>query len=245
MLTDANRKVSIIAYFLSEYNEDALRALGYSTYTDAFRCLSALFGKTNNYMKLRRDEFDALNGSPRQGFNKRPPKPEVQILYDGLKGFRFDEMLEIVKELIADTEMPVSISHLTTADKQALAAFSEDDYERILNTADPTAEIERKPGIVNRRIFNREIPQSLKALYRYRCQICGATATIMYGVDVSEAHHIKPFTKSMDNSPRNIAVLCPDHHRIVHKAKAVFDREKCQFIYETANADSLMLNLHL
>lgn len=68
MLTDANRKVSIIAYFLSEYNEDALRALGYSTYTDAFRCLSALFGKTNNYMKLRRDEFDALNSSPRQGF---------------------------------------------------------------------------------------------------------------------------------------------------------------------------------
>lgn len=53
MLTDANRKVSIIAYFLSEYNEDALRALGYSTYTDAFRCLSALFGKTKMILLKR------------------------------------------------------------------------------------------------------------------------------------------------------------------------------------------------
>ena len=67
----------------------------------------------------------------------------------------------------------------------------------------------------------------------------------MYGVDVSEAHHIEFFSKSANNNPRNIIILCPDHHRIVHKAKAIFNYESHQFEYENARVDSLMYNLHL
>ena len=85
----------------------------------------------------------------------------------------------------------------------------------------------------------------MKKLYQYRCQICGATATVMYGVDVSEAHHIDFFTKSANNNPGNIIILCPDHHRIVHKAKAVFNFDMHQFEYENAKVDTLMYNLHL
>jgi hypothetical protein len=64
-------------------------------------------------------------------------------------------------------------------------------------------------------------------------------------VDVSEAHHIDYFVKSMNNDPSNIVILCPDHHRIVHKAKAVFNFDLHQFEYENAKVDRLMLNLHL
>ena len=85
----------------------------------------------------------------------------------------------------------------------------------------------------------------LKKLYQYRCQICGATATVMYGVDVSEAHHIDYFTNSANNNPGNIIILCPDHHRIVHKAKAIFNYDLHQFEYENAKVDALMYNLHL
>lgn len=67
MLTDANRKVSIIAYYLSKFDKDAIKTLGYDTFSSAFEGLSAKFGKTNNYMKLRRDEFDVLTGSSRKG----------------------------------------------------------------------------------------------------------------------------------------------------------------------------------
>ena len=93
--------------------------------------------------------------------------------------------------------------------------------------------------------FDDKIQNSLKKLYHYRCQVCGATATVMYGVDVSEAHHIDYFTKSANNNPGNIVILCPDHHRIVHKAKAVFNFELHQFEYENAKVDPLMFNLHL
>lgn len=59
MITDANRKVSIIAFYLSKFDMDAVRALGYTNFSRAFEGVSVRFGKNNNYMKLRRDEFDA------------------------------------------------------------------------------------------------------------------------------------------------------------------------------------------
>lgn len=94
-------------------------------------------------------------------------------------------------------------------------------------------------------IFDDRIQKSLKKLYQYRCQVCGATATVMYGVDVTEAHHLNYFSKTANNNPGNIVILCPDHHRIVHKAKAIFNYELHQFEYENARIDPLMYNLHL
>jgi len=60
MLTDANRNISVIAYYLSTFDKDAVHALSYDTYSGAFTDISARFGKANNYMKLRRNEFAAL-----------------------------------------------------------------------------------------------------------------------------------------------------------------------------------------
>lgn len=61
MLTDANRKISIIAYYLSRFDKDAIGTLGFDSYSSAFEGISKRFGKTNNYMKLRRDEFPMPN----------------------------------------------------------------------------------------------------------------------------------------------------------------------------------------
>ncbi len=82
-------------------------------------------------------------------------------------------------------------------------------------------------------------------LYNHRCQICGATAKVLYGVDVSEAHHIDPFTRSINNNSKNIVILCPDHHRIVHKTHAVFEYKTHMFMYDNAKTEKLLLNLHL
>lgn len=81
MLTDANRKVSIIAYYLSKFNMDAVHALGCDTYTSVFESVSTRFGKSNNYMKLRRDEFDVFMGGTRKGWHNRAPKVGVIRLH--------------------------------------------------------------------------------------------------------------------------------------------------------------------
>ena len=245
MLTDANRKVSIIAYYLSKFNMDAVHALGYGTYTDVFESASARFGKSNNYMKLRRDEFDVFMGGTRKGWHNRTPKAGVIRLHDELSHFTFDELTTIVNTLLADNDEPFIAPTVSTSDRQIITDYSESEIEQVLNYRDTNARIERRTATVNTRILDRHILDSLKKLYHYRCQICGATATVMYGVDVSEAHHIDYFVRSMNNSPQNIIILCPDHHRIVHKAKAVFDAERHLFAYENAKTDHLMLNLHL
>ncbi len=246
MITDANRKVSIIAYYLSKFDMDAVKALGYSTYTDAFHGMSQRFGKTNSYMRLRRDEFDPLIGKTnRRGWNMRNPRAGVLVLHNDLKNYTFEELTAIVNDLLIDDESKPNESLITEKDKKIITEFSEEEYERILNMGDAKTAIRSTIKEVNVRILNNKIQKTLKNLYQHRCQICGATAEIMYGVDVSEAHHIEYFTKSLNNNPSNIIILCPDHHRIVHKAKGIFDYETHCFMYENAKVDTLMYNLHL
>ncbi len=245
MLTDANRKLSIIAYYLSKFDKDAIHTLGYDTFSSAFEGISAKFGKSNNYMKLRRDEFDALTGSTRKGWHKRAPSPGVLLMHNDLKNYSFEEMTQIITDLINDSEDLYIAPKITASEAEILTDFSEEEIEQILNHSNVKSKIITRIGAINSRVFDDKVQKSLKALYRYRCQICGATATVMYGVDVSEAHHIEYFSKSANNSPRNIIILCPDHHRIVHKAKALFNYEFHRFEYENAKTDPLMYNLHL
>lgn len=245
MLADVNRKISIIAYYLSKFDMDAVKALGYENYSRAFEGISSRFGKNNNYLKLRRDEFDVLTGSSRKGWHKRPPIPTVILLHNDLKNYDFEELTRIVQALLSESDEIYVAPQITETERKIITEFSKEEIERIINQQDTKAKVVRRSGTTTARIFDDKIQTSLKKLYQYRCQVCGATATVMYGVDVSEAHHIDYFTKSANNNPGNIVILCPDHHRIVHKAKAVFNFELHQFEYENAKVDPLMFNLHL
>ena len=245
MLTDVNRKISIVAYYLSKFDLDAVRALGYESYSRAFTGISERFGKNNNYLKLRRDEFDVLTGSLRKGWHKRAPVPSVVLMHNDLKNYDFDTLTQIVKELIDDNDELYVATEFTADDQKIITQFTEEEIERIINQQDFTSKLVQRDRKANVRIFDDHIQKSLKKLYQYRCQICGATATVMYGVDVTEAHHLDYFSKTANNSPSNIVILCPDHHRIVHKTKAVFNFELHQFEYENAKVDTLMYNLHL
>ena len=191
-----------------------------------FRSMSKRFGKTNSYMRMRRDEFDPVIGKTnRHGFNMRNPRAGVLVLHNDLKNYTFEELTAIVSDLLIDDESIPNETVITESDKKIITEFSEEEYERILNMSDAKAAMRSTIKAVNVRILNNKIQKTLKNLYQHRCQICGATAEVMYGVDVSEAHHIEYFTKSLNNNASNIIILCPDHHRIVHKAKGILDRK--------------------
>lgn len=95
-----SKECSIIAYFFSKFDEEAVTALGYSSRSEAFRHLTELFNKKPNYIKLRRDEFDAIVSSVRQGWNKRPPSKTVWELHCELKFLSFDDMKTLVLSFI-------------------------------------------------------------------------------------------------------------------------------------------------
>ena len=222
-----------------------MKMLGYSTLTEAFSDLSFKFGKDNNYLKLRRDEFDPLTGSHRVGFNKRMPNALVESFHNGLKNYSFEELTQIVKTILADNDTFSIDEYERQQAKKILQGYTEDEIEAIINGKDSNAHIINTIKASKNRVFDVKIQHSLKGLYEYRCQICGARAIEMYGVDVSEAHHIQPFSLTANNDAKNVMIVCPDHHRIIHKAKPVFNYYQKAFLYDNGREDRLMYNIHL
>lgn len=245
MITDNNKKASIFAYYLSKFDRDALKELGFGTFTEAFTILSHLIGKGNNYIKLRRDEFDPLTGSHRLGWHKRAPAPSVEAYHNGLKRYTFEELTEIVKAIMNDTsEFVIKDDEIQQA-KRIITEYSEEELELVLNGKDANSRLIQHQGLIRSRVFDPQIPNSLKKLYEFRCQICGARAVEMYGVDISEAHHLELFSQTANNNADNIIIVCPDHHRIIHKAKPSFNKALLQFEYINGKNDTLMYNFHL
>lgn len=123
--------------------------------------------------------------------------------------------------------------------------FSEQEWESTINTADPSARIIKLERIVKFRRLDRSIAEGLKALYEYRCQVCGCSFSIPYGSHLIHAHHIDSFTRSLNNNPENIMILCPNHHGIVHDKHPEFDIKNKSFHYPNGLIEPLKINLHL
>lgn len=141
--------------------------------------------------------------------------------------------------------------HITSSEsaqiKESISGIDEEDFEYQSNykEVDDSARIETKEQIVKVRRLDRAIGESLKLFYGYRCQICGDNFAKKYNCVIAEAHHIVFFVSSLNNDASNIIVLCPNHHRIIHKANPVFEREKYSFIFPNGIEEKLILNKHL
>lgn len=245
-MTATNKILSIIAYYLSEYDIQAVTALGYETRNAAIQAISAKVGSGNNYLKLRRDEFDALpdSASQRKGWRNRPPIKEVVEMAAYLHQFSFDELTEIVKSFLSNNFEDQQISD-DTPDKAPQVPVQEEEIEQIMNTSDPSAgiRIAVQPG--KTRVYNRAIIFQLKHLYRGCCQICGQNPVEAYGSDITEAHHIEYFSKSHNNDPDNIIILCPNHHRLIHALNPAFDSSAMAFSCSNGKKLEVTLNYHL
>jgi 5-methylcytosine-specific restriction protein A len=131
--------------------------------------------------------------------------------------------------------------------RKAMVNEDEQEYEASINynTIDPTATIATVNQVAKIRKLNRAIGETLKLLYNYRCQICGENISARYGVNIVESHHIDPFVESLNNNAENQIIICPNHHRIIHRARPVFDRRKLIFVYHNGLEERVILNQHL
>lgn len=95
------------------------------------------------------------------------------------------------------------------------------------------------------RQLDRSIGYSLKRLYDFRCQMTGERIGSEYDALVVEAHHIVPFTESMNNDTSNIIIVSPNYHRIIHKAKPEWDNKKLSFKFLNGLLERVKINKHL
>jgi 5-methylcytosine-specific restriction protein A len=105
---------------------------------------------------------------------------------------------------------------LVSEDASSVAALLKDE--------DPGLAAERRAYLeaaVPRR--SKAHVQQLHRLYDGRCQVCGLHPRTEFTVELCEAHHVHWLSRGGDDRLENLVLLCPTHHRAVHRADAPFD----------------------
>jgi 5-methylcytosine-specific restriction protein A len=162
-----------------------------------------------------------------------------------------EEKREYIVLYTTPIENTFFFEHITSSEavqiRHSISGINEEDFELQSNykKIDDSARIETKEQIIKVRRLDRAIGESLKLFYNYRCQICGDNFSEKYNCRIVEAHHIDFFVSSLNNDASNITVLCPNHHRVIHKANPTFKRERLSFIYPNGLEERLKLNKHL
>ena len=129
--------------------------------------------------------------------------------------------------------------------KTIVSTMSDLDFETFEPREDKNAGIKQVTRLQKVRQLDRSIGDSLKLLYDYRCQMTGEKEGDEYNALVVEAHHIIPFTESMNNDTSNIIILSPSYHRIIHKAKPVFDHPSLSFHFPNGLVEKVKIDKHL
>ena len=96
------------------------------------------------------------------------------------------------------------------------------------------------PGIADQRrryLFEqapRRNPQhveELRKLYGGVCQLCGWNPKSLYRRDLCEAHHVHWLSRGGDDALHNMVLICPNHHRAIHRTDAPFDWADASFVF--------------
>lgn len=201
----------------------------YSPTSEISKKLKSVFTSSFGYLKIEKEKLY----NKRQHINVPNNLKEYLVLYT----------TEFENIFLLDC---LTLDEIEETNKN-LSSISEEEYEMDINylQKDDTAKVITKPQIVKLRKLNKSICNNLKLLYNFRCQICGKIIDERYDGIVTEAHHIESFTKTFNNDSNNILIVCPNHHRIIHKTNPEFKRQKLSYFYPNGLEEKLILNEHL
>ena len=150
-----------------------------------------------------------------------------------------------------------AVRHLTPADHQVLTEYArhlhleprarllpEEALEARLLLGNPDAVRglirDEHPGIAaeRRRYLLEQAPRrnphhvkELRKLYEGVCQLCEWNPKSLYRRDLCEAHHVHWLSRGGDDALHNLVLICPNHHRAIHRTDAPFDWTDTSFVF--------------
>ena len=201
----------------------------YSEGSDLAKRLREVFSSTWNYVESIKNLPENIN----RKFTIRIPEDQ-------------QEFLALSTTNLTDVFVADCVTTAVKAEvKTEISTLTELDYETFEPREDKNATIKQVTRLQKVRQLDRSIGDSLKLLYDYRCQMTGEKIGDEHNALVVEAHHIIPFTESMNNDTSNIIILSPSYHRIIHKARPTFDYEQLAFCFPNGLIEKVKLNKHL
>jgi hypothetical protein len=90
----------IIAFYLSKFNKEGLKNLGFKNNAEAFEKTSKILGIKKNYVKFRRDEFDPIHPW-RKGW-QRPMDNRIIKSIEALQDLEEPDLRDIVLRILND-----------------------------------------------------------------------------------------------------------------------------------------------
>lgn len=126
--------------------------------------------------------------------------------------------------------------------REKISLQTEEEFEagQLIKATDEDAKVVEREAKIKVRVLDREIGEALKRLYKNQCQICKYGFLDRYGVALSEAHHIDPFVKSLNNNAENILILCPNHHRVIHKSHPKYDMKRSVYLFNNGLEEKIL-----
>jgi len=206
-----------------------LLQIRYSSNSDISKAFRNIFFKSYNYLKLKKEEQDK--------------KKTLIKIPENLKEYLAIYSTENENIFYVDC---ITLDDISVS-KELLQNFETDEilYETNYYKIDETATIIQREKMAKIRKLDVSISDNLKFLYKYKCQICGNNFGYRYNSTIIEGHHLDSFTLTLNNNSDNIIIICPNHHRVIHKVKPDFDRKNLCFSYQNGLKENLKLNQHL
>jgi predicted restriction endonuclease len=91
---------------------------------------------------------------------------------------------------------------------------------------------------------NPQLTAELQGMYGGKCQLCLWDPRSVYGDAICEGHHIVWLSRGGEDLLTNLVLLCPNHHRAVHRTDSPLDFGDMAFDFGT-HREGLRVNRHL
>lgn len=117
-------KQVLAGLFLSRFDKKGLRALGFSSFTEAFNAIGFALGARPASIKNYRDEFDPIYSASRKGWHKRPMREYCKAASDKYATMSLKDFSDLLKSLIYERGSLDVISEEAEADAGKESSFA-------------------------------------------------------------------------------------------------------------------------
>ena len=208
-MEDNNKLGLIVAFYLSKFDREALKNLGYSNFSEAFKEIGRKLNIKPNTIKNMREQFDPYYDNPRVGWYQRElTRSRIDVLekFDSLSK---DEITEIVRNILDENES--EYLRLYTG------LISDDNEVRTSERKYTTRGVTGKKG---EHIFKQFFNQTLKQQYTKDVELidtrdlgCGYDFEVNNNGNIEAVYEVK---SCIDNNCREILLTNKEWHTAEH-----------------------------
>lgn len=198
-------KAIVVGLFLSRYNEQGLRSLGFEQFRAAYNTFGFALGVNPQSIKNYRDEFDPLFSNGRVG-RARPIRPYCLAIYQRFASLAFPDFVDLLRALVyPHPEVEKLVERLEAGSATDISSFA----KRLLTGA--AAERYFREHYASLPLFDNHRLEDTTALgYGFDFQLIAPTNSF-FGVEVKGLNE-RTGTISLTEKEHRVAQMLGDNY---------------------------------